>query len=151
MELNKIQVKGFKSIKELNLELKALNVLIGANGSGKSNFISVFKLLNQIVEQNLQSFVGLSGGAESFLFFGSKVTDKIEIKCNFDWNSYYCVLKPTRDDKLIFDIVNNFEIRHHNPKQSGNYDKAIWYSWMFHFYLATYHAVVRLLIKEKNG
>jgi len=55
------------------------------------------------------------------------------------------------DDKLIFDMVNNFEIRHHNPRQFGNYDKSIWYSWMFHFYLATYHAIVRLLIKEKNG
>lgn len=55
-----------------------------------------------------------------------------------------------KDDRLIFDIVNNFEIRHHNPEQKGNYDKSIWYSWMFHFYLATYHAVIRMIIRNKE-
>ena len=56
-----------------------------------------------------------------------------------------------KDESAIFDLANNFAIRHHNPKQKTNYDRAIWYSWIFHFYLATYHAAVRLLIKhEKN-
>lgn len=55
-----------------------------------------------------------------------------------------------KDDKLIFDIVNGFEIRHHNPDQKGNYDRSIWYSWMFHFYLATYHAVTRMIAKERQ-
>lgn len=55
-----------------------------------------------------------------------------------------------KDDRLIFDMVNNFEIRHHNPEQKGNYDKSIWYSWMFHFYLATYHAVIRMIIRNKE-
>lgn len=53
-----------------------------------------------------------------------------------------------KDDSALFEIANNFAIRHHNPKQKGNYDPAIWYSWMFHFYLATYHASVRLLAKQ---
>jgi predicted ATPase len=43
-----IKIKGFKSIKELDLEMQPINVLIGANGSGKSNFISVFRLLENI-------------------------------------------------------------------------------------------------------
>jgi len=55
------------------------------------------------------------------------------------------------DESAIFNIANNFSIRHHNPKQKTGYDKAIWYSWMFHFYLATYHATIRLLIKEEKG
>jgi hypothetical protein len=56
-----------------------------------------------------------------------------------------------KDESAIFDLANNFGIRHHNPKQKANYDRAIWYSWMFHFYLATYHAAIRLLIKrDKN-
>jgi len=53
-----------------------------------------------------------------------------------------------KDDSALFEIANTFAIRHHNPKQKGNYDAAIWYSWMFHFYLATYHASVRLLVKK---
>jgi hypothetical protein len=56
----------------------------------------------------------------------------------------------SKDESAIFDIANNFGIRHHNPKQKTNYDPAIWFSWVFHFYLATYHATVRLLIKHKN-
>lgn len=53
-----------------------------------------------------------------------------------------------KDEAALFDIANNFAIRHHDPRQKTNYDTNIWYSWMFHFYLATYHAVVRLLIED---
>jgi len=52
------------------------------------------------------------------------------------------------DESVLFDIANNFHIRHHNPRQKNDYDQAIWHSWMFHFYLATYHAVIRLLLKR---
>lgn len=55
-----------------------------------------------------------------------------------------------KDDSLLFDLLNNFEIRHHNHDQKGNYDKNIWYSWMFHFYLASYHAIIRLLLKSEQ-
>ena len=55
-----------------------------------------------------------------------------------------------KDESAIFELANNFAIRHHNPKQKTNYDPTIWYSWIFHFYLATYHAVVRLLIKKEK-
>jgi hypothetical protein len=55
-----------------------------------------------------------------------------------------------KDDSAIFEIANNFAVRHHNPDQKANYDRAIWYSWMFHFYLATYHAAIRLLIKHEQ-
>lgn len=55
-----------------------------------------------------------------------------------------------KDDSAIFDIANNFAIRHHNPIQKTLYDKNVWYSWMFHFYLATYHATIRLLIKKEK-
>jgi hypothetical protein len=54
-----------------------------------------------------------------------------------------------KDDAALFTIANNFAIRHHNAKQQGTYDKAIWYSWMFYFYLATIHAAVRLIEKKK--
>jgi len=55
-----------------------------------------------------------------------------------------------KDDSAIFDIANNFAVRHHNPQQKSEYDKNIWYSWMFHFYLATYHASIRLLLKQEK-
>jgi hypothetical protein len=54
------------------------------------------------------------------------------------------------DSSDLFNIANNFAIRHHNPDQKGNYDGGIWYAWMFHFYLATYHAAVRQIQKNKT-
>ena len=56
-----------------------------------------------------------------------------------------------KDESVLFDLANNFGIRHHDPKQKTNYDAAIWYSWIFHFYLATYHAAIRLLIKKEKS
>lgn len=111
MPLNYISVKGFKSIRKLELELSSLNILIGANGSGKSNFISLFRLLNNIVDDNLQRYVGLEGGAESLLYYGQKNTDEIKIYLKFGtddhfYNAYHCNLSPTLDDRLIFGEEN---------------------------------------------
>ena len=56
--LRKITIDGFKSIEHAELELGDLNVVIGANGSGKSNFIGVFRLLERVLSHNLQVYVG---------------------------------------------------------------------------------------------
>lgn len=53
-----------------------------------------------------------------------------------------------KDENDIFNIANNFGIRHHNLDQKIEYDKAIWYSWIFYFYLATIHSVLRLTKKH---
>lgn len=58
------------------------------------------------------------------------------------------LIKKDEDD--LFILANNFGIRHHNDKQKTEYDRAIWYSWMFYYYLATIHAVVRLIEKAKT-
>ena len=54
------------------------------------------------------------------------------------------------DESDLFNIANNFSIRHHNHKQKTDYDPAVWLSWMFYFYLATIHAGVRLIEKNKT-
>jgi hypothetical protein len=54
-----------------------------------------------------------------------------------------------KDESDLFNIVNNFSIRHANDKQKINYDRDIWYSWMFYFYLATIHALLRIKEREK--
>jgi hypothetical protein len=51
------------------------------------------------------------------------------------------------DESDLFNIANNFGIRHQNDKQKNEYDKSIWLSWMFYFYLATIH----VLLKSKDG
>ncbi len=100
--LDHIEIKGFKSIREMDLELRSLNVLIGANGAGKTNFISVFELLNQIVEGSLQIFVGKSGGADALLHFGQKTTEEMVIHLRFGRNGYEATLVPSISGSLIF-------------------------------------------------
>ncbi len=113
--LDKISIHGFKSIRELNdFELDSLNILIGANGSGKTNFISLFKLLNQIIDENLQVYIAQSGGANSFLYFGHKNTEKISIQLAFKNNGYNFTLIPTFQDSLIFEYE---EIWFHGGRQ----------------------------------
>ena len=56
--LKKISISGFKSIRELNeFELKNLNVIIGANGAGKSNFIQFLKIIMHMARKNFQMFI----------------------------------------------------------------------------------------------
>lgn len=67
-QLKRLTVRGFKSIRELeDFELRGLNVLIGANGAGKSNFISLFWMLAELVEQRLQLYVRESDGRDALL------------------------------------------------------------------------------------
>ena len=105
-KIKSISIEGFKSIRKMDLELRNLNVLIGANGAGKSNFVDFFHLLHEMVEQRLQLAVGVGGGADIFLHFGPKVTKAIELKARFGQNAYEFVLTPTVDNRLIFASEN---------------------------------------------
>ncbi len=100
--LDRIEVKGYKSLRNVDLELKPLNILIGANGAGKTNFVSLFRLLNQIIEGNLQVHVAKSGGANTLLYFGSKTTSELTIRLHFGSNGYEAQLIPSTEDSLIF-------------------------------------------------
>lgn len=54
----------------------------------------------------------------------------------------------SKDEADLFNLANNFGIRHHNSEQKTSYDSAIWLSWMFYYYLATIHALTRLIQKH---
>jgi len=54
-----------------------------------------------------------------------------------------------QDEKDLFNLANNFGIRHHNEKQKTNYDTSLWLSWMFYYYLATIHVLLRKIGHEK--
>lgn len=98
-----LTIKGFKSIRELNnFELGPMNILIGPNGAGKSNFIAFFRFLREMVDQRLRLFVSKNGGADSFLYMGPKVTERIEGKIYFQVNGYEFSLEPTSKNQLIF-------------------------------------------------
>ena len=112
--LDRLTIKGFKSIRSLeNFKLKRLNVMIGGNGAGKSNFIQFFKLLNAMLKNGgLQEFV--KPNSDLYLFGGPKVTKEIIIKMSFGQNGYDFILAPTEDGSFL---INNEE-RHYYPHET---------------------------------
>lgn len=104
-----IEIKGFKSIKKLQLNLKPINILIGSNGSGKSNFISFFKLINSIFNKRLQKYI-TEEKADNILYFGRKNTEMMTGKMIFtednghNNNSYYFGLAQTKEGGLFLDF-----------------------------------------------
>ena len=105
-KLKRIRVEGFKSIKKMDLELGNINVIIGANGSGKSNFLSIFRLFNFLTDSELQNYIGIEGGANSLLHYGAQVNSKMRIETKFEVENgslNYCLtLSHAAPDTLIF-------------------------------------------------
>lgn len=104
--LQEITLRGYKSIRELrDFRLNAgLNVLIGANGSGKTNFIRFFEMLSHMMDsaRGLQNYVRGRGGADAFLFQGVKVTSEMEAHLKFGRNEYKFILQAADDRSLFF-------------------------------------------------
>ncbi len=105
-KLQELSLFGYKSIRELkNLRLDpGLNVLIGANGSGKTNFIRFFELLGHMMDpsKGLQNYVSQRGRANAFLFRGMKVTQEFSADLRFGMNAYRFSLHAADDGSLYF-------------------------------------------------
>jgi predicted ATPase len=101
--VTKLTITGFKSIRELrDFELRNLNVLIGANGAGKSNFIGLFRMLAEMYEGRLQLYVQQQGGPDALMHFSRKTTDAIHAEFRFGDQDWYAFgLAPTNDNRLI--------------------------------------------------
>lgn len=103
-----LSIHNFKSIREANITLQSVNVLVGANGAGKSNFIGFFTLLKAIYERKLQSYVAGQAGAENILYFGRKQSDSISGRIEFDvTNDFEFELSPDMFGRLYFSLESN--------------------------------------------
>jgi len=101
-----LTIENFKSIRKQDLSLGALNIFIGANGAGKSNLIGVFRLLREIVDQNLAGYTLKKGGADALLHFGRRVSPYASFVLRFTdpagpSTSYSVTLIGTDDDNLV--------------------------------------------------
>lgn len=108
--LKRITISGFKSISG-NEALQSVDfldttIIIGANGAGKSNLISFFKMLNNMMTGAFQNFVGRNGYANNLLYFGSKKTPRLKAALEFqnstDTDVYEFSLERTTQDELVF-------------------------------------------------
>lgn len=105
--IQRVVVENFKSIKRADITFEGLDVLIGLNGSGKSNLLSFFSMLGHVRTGNLQGFVqSRSGGASSLLHRGPDISQAMSWRLEFDrtpWrNVYAATLEYSADDSLIF-------------------------------------------------
>jgi len=124
--LDKLTIKGFKSIESLeDFELGKLNVMIGGNGAGKSNFIDFFRMLRAMMElpspglssASLKTYIEDFGNSDDFLYNGPKITEQIEAIMYFGQNGYCFRLAPTADgtflinhEKTYYELSGWFEI-----------------------------------------
>ena len=110
--ITKIQIKGYKSIHDQKVELTPINILIGGNGIGKSNFISTFSLMRNIYDQSLKNYVLKKGGANALLFMGKKHTQEILLDLYFKHgqydNRYIVNLHEAQDNLIIFKAETSF-------------------------------------------
>lgn len=102
--LDWLTVSGFKSIQSVQkLEMRRINVVIGANGSGKSNLIKVFSFLEALRAGRLGEYVARAGGGDRILHFGAKTTGELTVEVSFqnEVNRYEITLVPNELDELV--------------------------------------------------
>ena len=117
-----IEIKGYKSIKDARIELRPINILIGANGSGKSNFLSFIEFLNHLYERKLTEYIALNGGEDKFLHHGSKITEKLEATLSFNnqVNGYSFTLQKGTDGLLF---KREYLLYHNHPVNIAEFAK----------------------------
>lgn len=117
--LDSIQVDGYKSIRSAKIDLGAVNVLIGANGAGKSNLLGVFDLLADLADGRLQLHIGRQGGADAILHFGRKKTSALLIALQFGLDGYAAAMVPGAGDTLVFEDEMGLSWEHSSRVSSG--------------------------------
>ena len=98
--LSRVIIDGYKSIQHTDVELRPINILIGSNGVGKTNFISFFKLINIIYEQRLHNYT-MQNSAERLFHYGLKQTSELKGYLAFEDNAYEVRLQA-RDNGSLF-------------------------------------------------
>lgn len=117
-DVTKITVEGYRSIEQTSIDLHRINILIGANGSGKSNFISLFDLLRAIIQNNLQTHIAECGGANTQFYLGTKHTKTISVKIEIDENTYEFKLAADTSDACYFaEEIVTFWIKRLYPEE----------------------------------
>lgn len=115
--IERLIIKNYKSIRELDLRLHPLNVLIGSNGAGKSNFVSFFQLAHAVFVGELKAY-SLRKGADNLLHHGMQPEAYLEGLIDFDHtNAYKFNLVPAPDESLKVLTEGDFWNGYHNASK----------------------------------
>ena len=120
MSIKRIGVKNFKSFKELKIDLGKFNVIIGANASGKSNFVHIFEFLRDIANSGLDNAISMQGGVEYLRNMNIGASEPLSIKVVSD--KEFGLLGPRTKTGLIgiktYEVIYEFALRF-NKRGSG--------------------------------
>jgi len=116
MSIRRIEVKNFKSFKELKIDLGKFNVIIGANASGKSNFVHIFEFLRDITSSGLNNAISMQGGVEYLRNMNIGASEPLSIKVvsdqEFRWGLETNVgLIGIKTYEVIYEFVLRFNKR----------------------------------------
>lgn len=126
--IEQIGIYNYKSIREAIIPLRKINVLIGENGAGKSNFISFFEMVKALYDQRLGSYILSNGGIDAQLHRGRKGSDAI--KGLIDYNNetaFFFELRPTIDDKAYIEESGYY--RHYDNDLRKDYSSWERHEW----------------------
>ena len=133
--IQSVTIEGFKSIRLIkDLPLRPINILIGANGSGKSNFLEAFVFLEEIVYGRIDDYVIGNGGADNLLHFGSRETENILIGwAEGSGGTYFANVQPQVDDSLHPQNGDGLQ-RLRGSAAYGGYGRIVpsWRRYQFH-------------------
>ena len=127
IKLKEVVIKGYKSIafdRPITLSLGAVNILLGANGAGKSNIVSFFKMLSYMMGKSFARYVEMAGTANSLLHYGAKKTPFLEGNLTFSdemdsIDTYHFKLTNAAPDRLI---VTEESVQWHRKGEDKPYD-----------------------------
>jgi len=114
--IKRIIVKNFKSFNKLDLKLNNLNVLIGANASGKSNFIEIFKFLHDLKKNGLENAISMQGGVDYFRNIRIGKKEEFSIKIVFHGNEKIPVTIIGKNKLYIDEITYEFSLNFNSRK-----------------------------------
>lgn len=129
MKLTQVVIKGYKSISydsPVTLKLGNVNILLGANGAGKSNIISFFRMLSYMMSKSFGRYVEMVGTANSLLHYGPKKTPAISGELIFSnatsLDTYTFTLASAAPDRLIITEEN---VRWHKAGEENPYEVVL--------------------------
>ena len=100
MSIKRLQVSNFRSFRNLDIELGSFNVVIGANASGKSNFIEIFKFMRDITNHGLRNAISMQGGVEYLANVSIRSSKPLSLEFTCDYETKGVFGRQIRDMKV---------------------------------------------------
>ncbi len=87
--LIELSVENFRSLRKVTIPLGPLNVMVGPNGSGKTNVLEVFRFLADVIRTDLEPALTLRGGYDSVVFRGGeKAPNFMKVGVKASWTTH---------------------------------------------------------------